>query len=127
MKRDKHGRFAKGNKGGPGRPRQPDQDIEDTVILPCGRVDPRSSALTCFNLNACFVGSEGEMREQTNASALGCLEELFKQACYETLVPGFFGAIIITVPIQDGTIQEGRNVSIRENRRGPLRGKNNKR
>lgn len=126
MKRDKHGRFAKGNKGGPGRPRQPDSSLEENVLMPCGRLDPRATALSCFDVGACFLGSGGAMREQTNASALECLQELFKQACFETLIPGFFGAVVITIPIQDGTIQEGRNVSIRENRRGPLHGKNNR-
>jgi len=63
------------------------------------------------------------MRESTNSEQLDTIEMLFKQACMETLVPNWFGEIVIKLPIVDGTIQREARVSIKENRRGDLRKK----
>jgi hypothetical protein len=44
-------------------------------------------------------------REQTNTDRLEHLQVYFEDALAETLHPGWYGAIVITIPIQDGVVQ----------------------
>lgn len=102
LKRDTHGRFARGNRGGPGRP--PDLAAETIPFtLPSGRIHP-------LHLVADMALHDNQLRHDSpqNIEQLERAKDLWQTLLAETLCQGFTGEAWLHLTIDDGTIAKVR-------------------